>query len=326
MLVLREMVSRLGRLPQTLVVDNGKEFHSTYFQALLAHYAVEVAYRPPAQPRFGDVVERLFRTAHTQFIYNLTGNTQLSRQVRLMTASHDPRHLALWTLEALNAALREWAYEVYDRTLHSSLGQSPREVYEDSLAQHGERAFQRLDYNAFILQALPAPARGNLRTVQRSGVKIENIYYWHDLMYRPDILGTQVAVRYDPFNVAVAYAYLDHTWVRCTSEHYATFHNRTEQELQIAREELVASYRARGRNIRTLNARLLADFLERTTASERLLRQQQCDDAIQSIRSSVTESAPVSTAETEMQSFADDADGEAASTPSFTHLLLPDDF
>ncbi|MBK9121531.1 MAG: DDE-type integrase/transposase/recombinase [Chloroflexi bacterium] len=271
MLVLREMVSRLGRLPQTLVVDNGKEFHSTYFQALLAHYAVEVAYRPPAQPRFGDVVERLFRTAHTQFIYNLTGNTQLSRHVRLMTASHDPRHLALWTLEALNAALREWAYEVYDQTIHASLGQSPREVYEDSLVQHGERAFQQLDYNAFILQALPAPARGDLRTVQRSGVKIEHIYYWHDLMYRPDILGTQVAVRYDPFNVGVAYAYLDHLWTRCTSEYYATFHNRTEQELQIAREELVASYRARGRDIRTLNARLLADFLERTTTSERLL-------------------------------------------------------
>jgi len=32
MLVLREMVSRFRRLPQTLVVDNGKEFHSTYFQ------------------------------------------------------------------------------------------------------------------------------------------------------------------------------------------------------------------------------------------------------------------------------------------------------
>lgn len=326
MLVLREMVSRLGRLPQTLVVDNGKEFHSTYFQALLAHYAVEVAYRPPAQPRFGNVVERLFRTANTQFIYNLTGNTQLSRQVRLMTASHDPRHLALWTLEALNTALREWAYEVYDQTIHPSLGQSPREVYEDSLAQHGERAFQRLDYNAFILQALPAPARGELRTVQHSGVKIENIYYWHDRMYRPDILGTQVAVRYDPFNVGVAYAYLDHMWMRCTSEHYTTFHNRTEQELQIAREELVASYRARGRDIRTLNARLLADFLERTTASERLLRQQQWDDAMQSIRSSMTESALVSAAETEICSFADGADGATASKSSFTHLLLPDDF
>jgi len=328
MLVLREMVSRFGRLPQTLVVDNGKEFHSTYFQALLAHYGVEVAYRPPGQPRFGDVVERLFRTANTQFIYNLTGNTQLTRQVRLVTPSHDPRQLALWTLEALYGVLREWAYEVYDQAVHFSLGQSPRQLYQDSLAQHGERAFQRLDYNTFILQALPAPAHGHSRKVQPSGVKIEHIYYWHDLMYRPDILGTQVPVRYDPFNVGVAYAYLDHLWVRCTSEHYTTFHNRTEQELQIAREELVASYRARGRDIRTLNARLLADFLKRTTTSERLLRQQQCDDAMQSIRSSVTESASVavSTAETEIRSSADGVDGEVALKPSFTHLLLPDDF
>jgi putative transposase len=328
MLVLREMVSRFGRLPQMLVVDNGKEFYSTYFQALLAHYGVEVAYRPPGQPRFGDVVERLFRTANTQFIYNLTGNTQLTRQVRLVTPSHDPRHLALWTLEALYGVLREWAYEVYDQAVHFSLGQSPREVYEESLAQHGERAFQRLDYNAFVLQALPAPAHGDFRKVQPSGVKIEHIYYWNDLMYRPDILGTQVPARYDPFNVGIAYAYLDHLWVCCTSEHYTTFHNRTEQELQIAREELVASYRERGREIRTLNARLLADFLERTTSSERLLRQQQCDDAMQSIRSSVTESASVavSTAETAIRSSADGVDGEVALKPSFTHLLLPDDF
>lgn len=38
MLVLREMVSRFGRLPQTLVVDNGKEFHSTSFTALFSVY------------------------------------------------------------------------------------------------------------------------------------------------------------------------------------------------------------------------------------------------------------------------------------------------
>ena len=172
MLVLRELVSRFGRLPQTLVVDNGKEFHSTYFQALLAHYGVEVAYRPPGQPRFGDVVERLFRTANTQFIYNLTGNTQLTRQVRLMTAAHDPRQLALWTLEALYRVLREWAYEVYDQAVHVSLGQSPREVFEDSLLRTRRAGVPVLpDYNAFILQALPAPASGRMRKVQPSGMQ-----------------------------------------------------------------------------------------------------------------------------------------------------------
>lgn len=39
MMVLRICVRRLGRLPQTLVVDGGREFHSRYFEALLGIYA-----------------------------------------------------------------------------------------------------------------------------------------------------------------------------------------------------------------------------------------------------------------------------------------------
>jgi transposase InsO family protein len=333
MLVLREMVRRFQRLPQILYVDNGKEFHSTYFQALLAQYGVEVAYRPPGQPRFGDVVERLFRTANTQFIYNLTGNTQLTRDVRLVTKSHDPERLAVWTLEALYEALQNWAYEVYDQAVHWSLGQSPREVFEDSRIQHGERTFQQIDYSTFVLNALPAPDRGNTRKVQPSGVKIDHIYYWHDLMYRPDILGTQVPVRYDPFDAGIAYAYLDKAWVRCTSEHFVTFHNRTEQELQIAREELCASYHQRGQQIRTLNATLLADFLERTTASERLLKQQLRDAAVQGVRSgSVGQWQAASlqpglrdTLVTEEETFPE-RDASVLPSDLYDRLTLPDDF
>ena len=36
MMVLRECVRRHKRLPQIVVVDGGKEFESTYFEALLA--------------------------------------------------------------------------------------------------------------------------------------------------------------------------------------------------------------------------------------------------------------------------------------------------
>jgi transposase InsO family protein len=38
MLTMRECVRRFGRLPQTLVVDGGREFQSTYFETLLAVY------------------------------------------------------------------------------------------------------------------------------------------------------------------------------------------------------------------------------------------------------------------------------------------------
>jgi len=318
MLVLREMVRRFHRLPQILYVDNGSEFHSTYFQSLLAQYAVEVAYRPPAQPRFGDVVERLFRTAHTQFIYNLTGNTQIAKQVRLQTKANDPRHLAVWQLDWLYEALQEWAYEIYDQAEHATLHQSPQAAFEASLRQHGERAFKWVDYAAFVLNALPTPKHHSKRKVHASGVKINHIWYWHDRMYQPHITGSEVAVRYDPFNAGIAYAHLDGEWVRCTSEYFTVFNNRTERELHVAREELQASFRQHGRDVRSVNARQLADFLTRTTTSEQLLRQQQRDQALQGIQS------PLSLGDDTVHHQHPDTTLDCR--PQIDQLTLPDDF
>ena len=37
-MALRSCVQRFGRFPQAVVVDGGKEFHSIYFDTLLARY------------------------------------------------------------------------------------------------------------------------------------------------------------------------------------------------------------------------------------------------------------------------------------------------
>jgi putative transposase len=60
MMVMRECVRRYARLPQIVVVDNGGEFKSTYFETLLARYECLKKTRPPATPRFGSVCERMF--------------------------------------------------------------------------------------------------------------------------------------------------------------------------------------------------------------------------------------------------------------------------
>jgi putative transposase len=101
MMSLRECLRRLGRFPQILVVDGGKEFHSTYFDTLLARYECIKKTRPTAKPRFGSVIERLFGTTYTQFIYNLAGNTQITKTVRQVTKSVNPKLHAVWTLGAL---------------------------------------------------------------------------------------------------------------------------------------------------------------------------------------------------------------------------------
>jgi putative transposase len=46
MMVMRECVSRHHRLPQTMVVDGGKDFNSVYFEALLARYECVKKERP----------------------------------------------------------------------------------------------------------------------------------------------------------------------------------------------------------------------------------------------------------------------------------------
>jgi putative transposase len=107
MMVLRVCVRRLGRLPQMLVVDGGKEFRSRYFEALLNSYACHKKYRPWAKPRYGSVIERLFGTANTTFVFNLLGNTQASKTVRQMTKAVNPKNQAVWQLPDLYAFLCE---------------------------------------------------------------------------------------------------------------------------------------------------------------------------------------------------------------------------
>src|ERR1700682_4761801 len=93
----------------------------------------------PQKPRFGSVCERLFGTANTQFIHNLAGNTQITKNVRQVTRAVNPKLHAEWTLSELYECLCAWAYEIYETTPHPALGQSPREAFAEGLAQSGNR-------------------------------------------------------------------------------------------------------------------------------------------------------------------------------------------
>ena len=134
LLVLRDCVRRHQYLPETLVVDGGAEFRSTYFETVLAFYRVTKKTRPWAAPHFGSVCERLFGTTNTQFVHNLTGNTRQARPER--------EHPALWTLPALYAGLETWARTIYDQAAHTTLGTSPQATYQQGMQQHGERRHQ----------------------------------------------------------------------------------------------------------------------------------------------------------------------------------------
>jgi transposase InsO family protein len=280
MLTMRECVRRFGRLPQTLVVDGGREFQSTYFETLLAVYECTKKTRPPAKARFGSVCERLFGTANTQFVYNLQGNTQSTRQVRQMTAAVNPRAHAIWTLEALTQRLHEFAYEVYDTAPHTALGLSPREVFVQGMATSGARAHRLIPYDEqFRMLTLPTTYKETATVSPGKGVRLHYLYYWAEAFRDPLVERTRVPVRYDPHDIGIAYAFVHHQWVRCTSEHYRIFRGHSEAELRLAATELQQRRRKLAQEA-SITARRLATFLTSAEAEEQLLAQRLRDMAV----------------------------------------------
>lgn len=277
LMVLRVCVKNHGRLPQIIVVDNGSEFHSTYFETLLAAFEITKKQRPPAQARFGSVCERLFGTSNKQFVHNLQGNTQITRNVRQVTKSVNPKNQAVWTLAFLYDYLCHWAYEIYDTIDHPALHQSPREAFTQGMLQGGDRAHKMIPYNKdFCLLTLPTTSRGTAKVQPGHGVKVNYIYYWSNLFRDPELENTQVSVRYDPFNIGIAYAYVKGQWVECTSQYYIDFQGHTEKELKLASTEIKKRDRNHTKNNK-ISAKKLANFLASAEAQESLFQQQTRD-------------------------------------------------
>jgi putative transposase len=286
MMVLRDCVRRHARLPQFVVVDGGHEFESTYFETLLARYECTKKTRPPAKARYGSVLERLFRTCNTQFIYNLRGNTQITRNVRQVTRSVDPQERATWTLRELNERLNEYCFDVYDRMEHPALGQSPREAFGRGFEASGSRLQRLIPYDQnFLLSTMPSTAKGTAMLCPGRGVKINHVYYWSDVFRDPELEGRPVPVRYDPFDVGTAYAFCRNQWVECHSEYYTVLRGRSEREVKLATVEIHKRHRLHSTRRLTLNAKMLAVFLESVEAQEALLMQRACDRESAAVRS-----------------------------------------
>lgn len=270
MMVLRICVQRFERFAETIVVDHGSEFDSVYFETLLATFNCTKKQRPVARPRFGSIVERFFGTTHTEFLYTLSGNTQITRQARQVTRNNDPKTQAVWNLGDLYAHLCQYAYEVYDQLSHPALGQSPRAAFVNSVAQTGDRPQQRVANDAtFQVLTFPSTVKGTATVQASRGIRINYLNYWalDNCFLNPNVEGTAVPVRYDPFDVSTAYAYVEGRWVRCISEYHALFQGRSEQEIRMISAELRQQKQQHSRCL-PVRARTLASYLEFTEASE----------------------------------------------------------
>lgn len=274
MMLLRDCVRRWGRLPQTLVVDGGKEFRSTYFDVLTALYQVTKKTRPGKKPRHGSVCERIFGTTNSQFAHQLKGNTQIMRgDIREVCAEVNPKKHALWTLSAVYEKLCEWAFEVYDQRDHWTLKQSPRQMFEHGLQFGGRRQLRGVAYDEeFMIYTLPSTRKGTAKLNIPRGIKINNFYYWCEDFRDPALSFKQLPVRYDPYDISMAYVFVHNNWIKCYSDETQFFHWRTEKEVRLAAAAMRRVNTRFHQKTTSVTANGLARFLRSIAEDEEMLK------------------------------------------------------
>lgn len=234
MMVLRDIARRHGRLPDTVVTDNGPDFRCGSFKRFCQLYGIDLRYRPAGNPRHGSVLERVLGTVHSQLIHNLAGNTKLMKHVRTVTKSVRPENFVTWTLPGLHGALDYYFRVIYGEENHPAHGEGPERYLQRRLSETGLRSNRlvRLD-RTLLIETCPEVDRTGTRVVDyQRGVKIDHLWYWTDVFRKRSWDGKAVQVRVDPWDARVCYVLLDRDWHQCISKLTASLRGLTRVELE----------------------------------------------------------------------------------------------
>lgn len=235
LMVLRDYVRRHKRLPTVIVVDNGKEFHSSELIWFCYLYGIELRYRPPSQPRGGAVVERALGATQEEVIQQLRGNTTNMLDPRMVSRAVYPFDRRVWTLPALYAMLDEYFLKYADR-VHPALGMSPKEKEERLYEQSGRRehTLVRFDENLMLLTC-PHAKKWFQSVDNRRGIFIYGQFYWHE-KFRELEKGRHLEVRVEPWDANVIYVCLD-GWQCAIIRNLEPYRGRTNRQVQQAYRE-----------------------------------------------------------------------------------------
>lgn len=284
--VIRECVRRWGRLPECIVVDNGSEFESIYFEKLLnARYKCDVQWRPPTKPRFGCLIERFIHTLNKQFLHNLLGNTKIMKKARQTTKDVDPKNHAAWNLPILDEHLERYLYEEYDTREHLGLGCSPRQAFEDSLRKFPAPAPCDIDYDEnFLIETMLPTVKGTAMVKQSRGIKVYGTWYRSKMLRDPALYNKQVPVRIDWFDASHIYAYVHSQWEECfaPARVFSLLKGKSVRLMQVISAEEREQVRAYGRKA---NVRFEELALEqsRREETEKELKQRLKDEELKKI-------------------------------------------
>ncbi|QFT11218.1 Mu transposase C-terminal domain-containing protein [Vibrio sp. THAF190c] len=161
-------------------VDNGKDFRSNMLKRACQQHNIILEFRPKGQPNYGPHVERAFRT-FMQEVQGIPGTTFSSVKDRL---DYDSEGNACMTLSELELWFTTFIVYCYHHRPHKGINKVPPiQVYTEAILGNKDKPgiglpqpvedeeSLRLDFTPYVE-----------RTVQRTGVVIDNIHYYSDVL------------------------------------------------------------------------------------------------------------------------------------------------
>ncbi|WP_054006408.1 Mu transposase C-terminal domain-containing protein [Cypionkella psychrotolerans] len=184
-------------LPETIHVDNAKEFHSKAMRRGAEEHGISLQYRPIGAPHYGGHIERLIGTmmgaAHL-----LPGSTFSNIKDR---GDYDSAAKSAMTLDELE---RWFALEItrYHAERHRSLGIPPIAAWQDAYGRRDLPLRMPYDPEGFRIDFLPAVER----MVRRDGIHLFGLRYWDDVLsIWAGREGRQLRVSYDPRDLSTVF-------------------------------------------------------------------------------------------------------------------------
>ena len=159
--------------PRQLYLDNAPEFRSEALRRGCEQHGIELDYRPPGQPHYGGIVERVISTAMRMVHDELPGTTFSNPEQR---GDYDPERTAALTLRELERWLA-LAVGTYHGTVHGSLLQPPAACWTEAVARSGMPPVVTHP-TAFLIDFLPVIRR----TLTRTGFVIDHVRYYADAL------------------------------------------------------------------------------------------------------------------------------------------------
>lgn len=190
-------------IPETLVVDNGKEFHSVSLEDACLQLNINLRYAPPRMPWFKGTVERSFRTFNESLLSNLPGKSFSSWNKR---GIYDPVKEARISFESLIEIIHKWLINAYCRDFHRGINGIPQEFWDNGIKAYPPRLPSRKEDLIVLLGALQE------RTITPKGIEFMGLFYNSRELVHLLSSGTagkthRVRFKYNPDDLSLIWVY-----------------------------------------------------------------------------------------------------------------------